>query len=29
MIGASIDVPGPDFGTSEQEMSWIKVNQIK
>lgn len=23
-IGASIDVPGPDLGTGEQEMSWMK-----
>jgi glutamate dehydrogenase (NAD(P)+) len=22
-IGASIDVPGPDVGTSEREMSWM------
>lgn len=24
-IGASIDVPGPDLGTGELEMSWMKV----
>lgn len=24
MIGASIDVPGPDFATGETEMSWVK-----
>lgn len=23
-IGAAIDVPGPDVGTSEREMSWMK-----
>jgi len=23
-IGASIDVPGPDLGTGELEMSWMK-----
>ena len=27
-IGASIDVPGPDLGTGEKEMSWMKVNAI-
>jgi glutamate dehydrogenase (NAD(P)+) len=24
MIGAAIDVPGPDLGTGEAEMSWMK-----
>lgn len=28
MIGAAIDVPGPDLGTGEREMSWMKVLYI-
>lgn len=27
-IGAAIDVPGPDLGTGEREMSWMKVIYI-